>query len=259
MGCCFTVVCSNVYTADIVFLVDGSSSIGRANFQMVRNFMEGLVAPFVNVVGERGVRFGAVQYSDEPRTEFTFSTYRNGTAVMKAVREMAYKSGNTRTGAGFRHVADNFFGASQIRPNVPKICILITDGKSQDEVEGAAAKLKDQGIKVFAVGIKNADSSELTKVASTPTEDYFFFVTDFKILSTLLPLVSRRVCTSTGGILQPAGTETYGGPSNLVFLEQGTDMLRIRWTAAGGPVIGYKVQYVPLTGLGQQITAERQE
>lgn len=67
MGCCFTVVCSNVYTADIVFLVDGSSSIGRANFQMVRNFMEGLVAPFVNVVGERGVRFGAVQYSDEPR------------------------------------------------------------------------------------------------------------------------------------------------------------------------------------------------
>lgn len=36
-------------------------------------------------------------------------------------------------------------------------------------------------------------------------------------------------------------------------------MLRIRWTAAGGPVTGYKVQYVPLTGLGQQITAERQE
>lgn len=36
-------------------------------------------------------------------------------------------------------------------------------------------------------------------------------------------------------------------------------MLRIHWTAAGGPVTGYKVQYVPLTGLGQPITAERQE
>lgn len=36
-------------------------------------------------------------------------------------------------------------------------------------------------------------------------------------------------------------------------------MLRIQWTAAGGPVTGYIVQYVPLTGLGQQIIAERQE
>lgn len=33
-----------------------------------------------------------------------------------------------------------------------QICILITDGKSQDDAEGAAAKLKRQGIKVFAVG-----------------------------------------------------------------------------------------------------------
>jgi len=33
-----------------------------------------------------------------------------------------------------------------------QICILITDGKSQDDAEGPAAKLKSQGIKVFAVG-----------------------------------------------------------------------------------------------------------
>ncbi|XP_062977415.1 collagen alpha-1(VII) chain [Elgaria multicarinata webbii] len=253
------VICTNVYLADVVFLVDGSSSIGRNNFRIVRSFMEGLVVPFVNVVGENGVRFGAVQYSDDPRTEFTFSKFPNGTEVMRALREMPYKSGNTRTGAGLRYVADNFFGAGQIRPNVPKICILITDGKSQDEVEQASLKLKNQGIKVFAVGIKNADRKEIDRVASTPTEDYSFYVNDFKILSTLLPLMSRKVCSSTGGILQTTGTEAYSGPSNLVFVEQGTDMLRIRWTAAGGPVTGYKVQYVPLTGLGQQIMAERQE
>ncbi|XP_062825428.1 collagen alpha-1(VII) chain [Anolis carolinensis] len=252
-------ICTNVYLADIVFLVDGSSSIGRANFRMVRSFMEGLVVPFVNVVGENRVRFGAVQYSDDPRTEFTFSDFLNGTDVMRAVREMAYKGGNTRTGAGLRFVADNFFGSNQLRPEVPKICILITDGKSQDEVDQAASKLKNQGIKVFAVGIKNADRKEIDRVASTPTEDYSFYVNDFKILATLLPLVSRKVCASTGGILQIPGTQAYVGPSNLVFLEQRPDMLRIRWTAAGGPVTGYKVQYVPLTGLGQEVTAERQE
>ncbi|XP_058023138.1 collagen alpha-1(VII) chain isoform X1 [Ahaetulla prasina] len=251
------VVCTNVYLADIAFLVDGSSSIGRGNFRMIRSFMEGLVVPFINVVGENGVRYAAVQYSDEPRTEFKFSDFLNGTEVIKAVQEITFKGGNTRTGAGLRYVADNLFGASQLRPNVPKICILITDGKSQDEVEQTALKLKNQGIKIFAVGIKNADRKELDRVASTPTEDYSFYVTDFKILASLLPLVSRKVCASTGGILQTIGA--YNGPSNLAFVEQGIDMLRIRWTAAGGPVIGYKIQYVPLTGLGQQIMSERQE
>ncbi|KAG8128134.1 hypothetical protein E2320_014986, partial [Naja naja] len=251
------VVCTNVYLADIVFLVDGSSSIGRGNFRMIRSFMEGLVVPFINVVGVNGVRYAAVQYSDDPRTEFKFSDFLNGTEVIRAVQEIAFKGGNTRTGAGLRYIVDNLFGANQLRPNVPKICILITDGKSQDEVEQTALKLKNQGIKVFAVGIKNADRKELDRVASTPTEDYSFYVTDFKILASLLPLVSQKVCASTGGILQTIGA--YNGPSNLAFVEQGTDMLRIRWTAAGGPVIGYKIQYVPLTGLGQQIMSERQE
>nr|XP_048713923.1 collagen alpha-1(VII) chain isoform X3 [Caretta caretta] len=250
--------CINVYAADIVFLVDGSSSIGRANFRMIRAFMEDLVRPFVHVVGESAVRFGAVQYSDDPRVEFTFSQHPNGTEVKRAIQQLSYKGGNTRTGAGLRYIADNFFGPTQIRAGVPKVCILITDGKSQDDTEQPSVKLKAQGTKVFAVGIKNADRAELTRVASTPTEDYFFYVNDFKILGTLLPLVSQRVCASTGGVLQ-TGPRVYSGPSNLVFVEQAVNMLRIRWTAAGGPVTGYKVQYVPLTGLGQQVTAEMQE
>lgn len=49
-------------------------------------------------------------------------------------------------------------------------------------------------------GIKNADPEELKRVASQPTSDFFFFVNDFTILRTLLPLVSRRVCTTAGGV-----------------------------------------------------------
>lgn len=36
--------------------------------------------------------------------------------------------------------------------HLPQVCILITDGKSQDLVDAAAQRLKEQGVKLFAVG-----------------------------------------------------------------------------------------------------------
>ncbi|TRZ13503.1 hypothetical protein HGM15179_013603 [Zosterops borbonicus] len=252
-------VCEDVLQADIAFLVDGSSSIGRNNFRAVCTFMDELVRPFEQAVGEKAVRFAVAQYSDDPRVEFPFSQHTDGTSVRRAIQQLSYKGGNTRTGAGFRYIADNFFGPTQRRPGVPQICILITDGKSQDDAEGPAAKLKSQGIKVFAVGIKNADHKELIRVASMPTDAFFFYVGDFKLLDTLVPLMTRRVCTSVGGTLRLLDGPSHTGPSNLEILEQGVDHLRIRWRAASGPITGYRVQYVPLTGLGQPIMAERQE
>lgn len=50
--------------------------------------------------------------------------------------------------------------------------------------------------------------------------------------------------------------EAFSGPSNIQFTAQTSDSLRFRWNPAGGPVNGYVVQYVPLSGLGQPITTE---
>ncbi|XP_075403413.1 collagen alpha-1(VII) chain [Tenrec ecaudatus] len=254
------VTCTRLYSADIVFLLDGSSSIGRSNFREIRGFLEGLVLPFARAAGAQGVRFAAVQYSDDPQTEFGLDAFSSGADAIRAIRELSYKGGNTRTGAGILHVADHIFLPHLARPGVSKVCILITDGKSQDLVDAAAQRLKGQGVKLFAVGIKNADPEELKRVASQPTSDFFFFVNDFSILRTLLPLVSRRVCTTAGGVpvtLPPDDVST--GPRELVLLEAGSQFLRVQWTAASGPVTGYKVQYAPLTGLGQPLPGERLE
>ena len=67
-----------------------------------------------------------------------------------------------------------------------------------------------------------------------------------------MPWSQPLLCSPTEGPI-------HAGPSNLEILERGLDQLRIRWTAASGPVTGYRVQRVPLTGLGQPIVAERQE
>lgn len=58
------------------------------------------------------------------RVEFKFTTYLNGTEVVEAVQNLNYKGGNTRTGAGLKFAADNFFNPSSSR-NVPKVCKLV--------------------------------------------------------------------------------------------------------------------------------------
>ncbi len=54
------------------------------------------------------------------RVEFTFTTYLNGTELITAIEYINYKGGNTRTGAGLKYIADNFFSPSSIR-DVPKV------------------------------------------------------------------------------------------------------------------------------------------
>lgn len=54
------------------------------------------------------------------RVEFTFTTYLNGTELINAIENINYKGGNTRTGAGLKYIADNFFSPSSIR-DVPKV------------------------------------------------------------------------------------------------------------------------------------------
>lgn len=65
-----------------------------------------------------------------PRVEFPFSQHTDGTSVRRAIQQLSYKSGNTRTGAGFRYVADNFFGPTQRRPGVPQVCAQQREGRS---------------------------------------------------------------------------------------------------------------------------------
>lgn len=57
-------------------------------------------------------------------------------------------------GLALMYILENSFKPeSGSRTDVPKIGILITDGKSQDDVIGPAQSLRDAGIELFAIGI----------------------------------------------------------------------------------------------------------
>lgn len=88
--------CSVSAWTDLVFLVDGSWSVGRNNFKYILDFIAALVSAFD--IGEEKTRVGVVQYSSDTRTEFNLNQYYQRDELLAAIKKIPYKGGNTMTG-----------------------------------------------------------------------------------------------------------------------------------------------------------------
>ncbi|KAM5158018.1 collagen alpha-1(XIV) chain [Mantella aurantiaca] len=242
--------CKSPANADIVILVDGSWSIGRVNFRLVRSFIENLVGAFN--VAEDKTRIGLAQYSGDPRIEWNLNTYDTKDAVLDAVRNLPYKGGNTLTGLALTYILENSFKTEAgARPDLPKIGILITDGKSQDDVIPPAKSLRDAGIELFAIGVKNADLNELKQIASEPHNDHVYNVADFNIMDSIVGSLTKTVCERVEDIeinIKGEVTEEVGSPSELVTSEITARSFRVSWSHAPGNVEKYRVVYYPTKG-----------
>ncbi|XP_077361549.1 collagen alpha-1(XII) chain-like [Festucalex cinctus] len=179
--------------ADIVFLVDGSRSIGINNFILVLNFLENLALGFM--VDDGRIRVGFVQFSFFTRMEWDLNTHMTEAALVDAIRNVRYLGGGTPTGAALTFVLQNSFRPEVgSRAGVAKVVILVTDGMSTDNVTLPAQALRDAGIEVFAVGVANADEDELRTIASPPLDTHVFNVADFGVISDILGNLTSNIC-----------------------------------------------------------------
>ncbi|XP_047395544.1 collagen alpha-1(XX) chain [Sciurus carolinensis] len=230
--------CTPPTPTDMVFLVDGSWSIGRGHFQQVKEFLASVISPFE--IGPEKVQVGLTQYSGDPRTEWDLNSFRSSGEVLAAVRGLRYKGGNTFTGLALTHVLEqNLKPSAGLRPEAAKVVVLVTDGKSQDDVHTAAGVLKDLDIDVFTVGVKNADEAELKVLASQPLDITMHNVLDFPQLATLAGLLSRLICQKVQGRSPSRAPVTpedapaldpLPGSSSLVLTQVTSSSVHVSWT-----------------------------
>ncbi|XP_063786056.1 collagen alpha-1(VII) chain-like [Pseudophryne corroboree] len=257
--------CRSAETADIVFLVDESWSVGEDNFQIIKDFIRSMMSSFQNteVLGKEGMRFGVAVYGDSTRMSIELSDYETIQDVLLALQTIEYKGGNTKTGEALAFLADRVFNPSISREDVPKIVLLLTDGKSGDLVEEKAQQLQDRGVTIFAIGIKNADRSELIKIASDPSEEHIIIVSDYWSLFDILSRISRRVCFTASEpprpIKQIVQTEEIIGPRDLIVSEQSYNSMRVTWSPATGDVVGYQVVLNSITASGRLNTNDQRQ
>ncbi|CAM2105657.1 unnamed protein product [Caretta caretta] len=181
--------CVDTEEADIYFLMDGSGSIFPNDFQDMKVFMNEMIRMFQ--VSANGVRFGVVQYASAPQTELVISQYDSVNQVKEAVRVIHQSGAGTNTGDALRYMKSLF--AKATRDNVPKLLIVVTDGESQDQVTKAAEELRQEGIVIYAIGVRYAVKKELKDIAGT--EERMFFVNDFDSLKLIKHDIVQDICS----------------------------------------------------------------
>lgn len=162
----------NGNAADIIFVLDSSSSIWIVDYQKQLKFVADVVDSFNVGKGQSEVRVGAITFSDRAYLEFSVDQYADSNQLKNAIASIVHRQGRTNTADALRLLK------KQVEPDLknsrgPIIAIVITDGQSTDPIatKKEAKKLHQLGINVYAIGVGDSrmyDIDELKDIASDP-------------------------------------------------------------------------------------------
>uniref|UniRef100_A0A8D2IL16 Collagen alpha-1(XXI) chain n=2 Tax=Varanus komodoensis TaxID=61221 RepID=A0A8D2IL16_VARKO len=177
--------------ADLVFILDGSYSVGPENFEIVKRWLVNITSNFN--IGPKFIQVGVVQYSDYPVLEIPLASYDSNENLVRGMEYIEYLGGNTQTGKAIQFAIDHLFAKS---PRfLTKIAIVLTDGKSQDEVKYIAAEARKNKITLFAIGVgSETEEDELRAIANKPSSRYVFYVEDYIAISRIREVIKQKLC-----------------------------------------------------------------
>ncbi|KAH9505734.1 Collagen alpha-6(VI) chain [Bulinus truncatus] len=187
--------CYNTTKADIILLIDASTSIGPDNWLKQAKFASELVQAFT--VGPKDVLFGCLIFNRTPTKIFDLKTYMNSTSASNSLLSIPYPNNqgtNTHLGLSEIRVNQLFSPASGGRTDARDLVIVMTDGQSNspDLTKSEAQQLKDTGVSIITVGIGLSNTNELTAMASK--HEYVFNTGGYDMLDYIKRDLVKLTC-----------------------------------------------------------------
>nr|XP_045759761.1 collagen alpha-6(VI) chain isoform X4 [Mirounga angustirostris] len=183
--------CVDTEEADIYLLIDGSGSTQATDFHEMKTFLSEVVGMF-NIAPQK-VRVGAVQYADSWDLEFEINKYTNKHDLGKAIENIRQMGGNTNTGAALNFTLGLLQKAKKQRGNrVPCHLVVLTNGMSKDSILEPSNRLREELIRVYAIGVKEANQTQLREIAGK--EKRVYYVHDFDALKDIRNQVVQEIC-----------------------------------------------------------------
>lgn len=185
--------------ADIIFLVDGSQNVDHEQFQSMQRLMSSLVNS--SSIGEHHVHVGAIVYSTEPKVQFALNKYNTKKELRQAVSHLKPLGGTYSYTSKALSFSLNYFSDFNGRKHERrrrKFLIVITNEEADDaqQLEKASAKLRDNGISVFGIGVKQDNNKQLPNQLFTMANNHnrVFYVDNFNALEILDRKISQEIC-----------------------------------------------------------------
>uniref|UniRef100_A0A6I8P218 VWFA domain-containing protein n=1 Tax=Ornithorhynchus anatinus TaxID=9258 RepID=A0A6I8P218_ORNAN len=189
--------------SDIVFLIDGSGSINREEFDQMKQFVRAVMQRFQGT----NTMFALMQFSNTFETHFTFARFKSNPNPETLVNPIFQLRGLTYTASGIKKVVEELFQQSQgARKDATKILIVITDGQKYEdplEYSDAIPLAEAAGVIRYAIGVGSAFSTtwarkELDSIASDPPRDHVFQVNNFGALDNIQNQLQEKIFAIEG-------------------------------------------------------------
>ena len=202
--------------ADIVFLLDDSSSVGAANFGKMRQFVVDVAQEFI--VGPKDIQIGVDTSSGQFKHEFYLKEATDKMVLQKLVSSISYTGGKTNIADAVQRMRlESFTFSAGHRQNVPKIAIVMTDGKSNYTTATPidSRSSPQDGITMFAIGIgPDADYEELKSVTTSSYSHNIHWASAFDALPGLVNFTAAQLC----GEIKSTSDPGCGPKADIVFL-----------------------------------------
>ncbi|KAM8777359.1 integrin alpha-D isoform 2-T2 [Rhynchonycteris naso] len=188
---------------DIVFLIDGSGSIGQSDFKQMKDFVRAVMDQFDST----NTLFSLMQYSNLLEVHFTFAKFRASPSPQSLLDPIVQLKGLTFTATGIRTVVRELFHSKNgARKSAKKILIVITDGqKYKDPLEyrDVIPQAEKAGIIRYAIGVGDAFQErtarqELNTIGSAPSQDHVFKVDNFAALGSIQKQLQEKIFAVEG-------------------------------------------------------------
>lgn len=203
---------------DVVFLLDGSDD-SLQGFPDMKDFVQRIVEGLN--VDANGDHVAVVQYSNTAEINFHLKSYPKKDDVLDAVKGLRHKGGHpSNIGVALQFVREHVFNSgsgSRLLEGVPQILILLSGGRSGDDIRTPVRMLKETGVISIAIGTSGADTLELQTISHKP--NYALSITDYEELSTAQQDVFSLIKETTQHVEQTTPAKVFGKMVHLLSIE----------------------------------------
>lgn len=163
---------------ELVFVIDISAgTINPSHFRKIITSLKTTYSAFV--IGAQRTRVGVIVYDKAPHIVVELSQGVSQDLLGQKLDGISQglNSGPSALGKALMTVQNNLF-IGQTRPETPKLLVVITGEKANDDVNGPSHDLKDKNTTIFTVGVGDRTDKEALATIATFTAKEHALTTD---------------------------------------------------------------------------------